>query len=294
MADPAIFRSRSDRQADWSRFPALDFFCLGQPAVREHNPRRSRPATDRFQIWGLTLDHIQLDPFIQPDPIDEKIRARLLRVVGQVGYVEAAGGGYARFLSKGRAAALHDFETTPDVGDRPLLELVAFDQDLDHRRRVKSGFIPSDELVEFWQRGMQSHITEFTPSSILPKLSQLLSAFDGNSLKEAFTKRLIRTLSVLANRQKHGLHDYHVFSRDGRFSVAVQHQILDRFPIVPDEATDFFSLLHRQLTEHLRQGGVFQGRWGRLTLRATNLVLNHENPERSRQNLTWKPADVIE
>jgi hypothetical protein len=99
-------------------------------------------------------------------------------------------------------------------------------------------------------------------------------------------------LSVLANRQKHGLNDYRLFGENGRFSVAVQHHVLDRFPIIPDEATEFFKLLNEELTKHLEAGGGVQGRWGKLSLKGRSLILRTDKAEATPAN--WKAANIIE
>jgi hypothetical protein len=186
-------------------------------------------------------------------------------------------------------------EATAKEADPPALEFFGFKNKLEQwRPAAPVQLTPSRELVGFWERGMESHLSEFTPKAFFKRVGELFSRQNHRRLADAFAKSFFRMLSVLANRQKHGLNDYRLFSENGRFSVEVQHQVLDRFPIIPDEATDFFKVLHADLEEYLRAGGIIQGRWGRLFLKGRSLILRNEKNERFASKQKWKIAKILE
>jgi hypothetical protein len=181
-----------------------------------------------------------------------------------------------------------------DTIDRPALEWASVQSEPELGRRASVGFIPSETLVSFWKRGLNSHISEFALPSLFDKVKGLSARADYGSLADAFAKKLTRMIAVLANRQRHQIQDYHLFSQNGRFSVSIQHNVLDRFPIIPDEATDFFGLLHEEIVTFLQNGGLLQGSWGKLSLKGNSLVLRSEKTESSTIGEKWKRANVLE
>lgn len=299
MSYPLSFpvRAKSNRPIpDWAVFPDLSIVILKRQSDRKL-PTRDRhfgievPTHIREKIlWQILSDQFMARgdfTKIKIEPWSAALR-RLNRVNNRIGpYIVTD---EARRVEVIYEAA---FPLEIEMEDRPPLELVAKPA-IEDRRRTNIRFTPSRALVGFWERGLQSHISEFTPESFFDKIKGLLGRTDYQSTAEAFARKFTRMVSVLANRQRHQIHDYREFSENGRFSVAVQHQLLDRFPIVPDEATQFFSLLHDELVGYLGAGGALQGRWGKLTLKGNGLTLRNEKREISEPAVKWKAANIIE
>jgi hypothetical protein len=155
-----------------------------------------------------------------------------------------------------------------------------------------SDFIPSATLVEYWRQGLNAHRANARRISRSSQSDRFLESQTKEELARAFSLRLRRMLSVIGNRQRYGIEDYKHIGAGERFSLEVQYQVLDRIQILPDEATEFFSLLYAELSQYLSYGGKLGGSWGELVLRDGSLELMTK-PEASVEE-PWEPAEVLE
>lgn len=133
-------------------------------------------------------------------------------------------------------------------------------------------FAPSAELVRYWSRAMHAYTKE-SRSPLAKRGIDFLSGQSEESIKSAFTERLSGLFGLLGYRQQHGLDDYNPLEAQGRFSVPIQHEILDSFVITLDEFGTFTSLLRQELREHLASNGEIAGDWGKLVLEDGAMVL---------------------
>jgi hypothetical protein len=143
----------------------------------------------------------------------------------------------------------------------------------DGQREARTAkFAPSTELVRYWSRAMRAYTKE-NGSPLAKRGIDFLSSQSDESIKSAFTDRLSGLFGLLGYRQQHGLENYNPLETEERFTVPIQHEILDSFVITLDEFGAFISLLRQELREHLARNGEIAGDWGRLLLDDGAMVL---------------------
>ena len=127
---------------------------------------------------------------------------------------------------------------------------------------LDSDFVPSQQLIDIWVRGVKSHFEEAQDEGQL--FSEILSNINDNNflVREFFYK--LRDIIINYAISKEGNTNKFIICLAGRFLVTFQDYILGKFFVRPDEGTEFFALLAAELIDWLRVGNQIQGDWGAL------------------------------
>ena len=124
-------------------------------------------------------------------------------------------------------------------------------------------FVPSVNLSGYLVRGFSSQIAH---SKMRSQIETVVAKPSLSRMAEVFSIQFKRLIATLANRVRHNQRQTRTIAEGARFDIPFQHTMLDRFILVPDEVTPFFSLLLEELTGYLSGGGTMTGRWGEFSL----------------------------
>jgi hypothetical protein len=125
--------------------------------------------------------------------------------------------------------------------------------------RMEETFTPSAALTQYWLNGLRafSSSAQFIPA-------ELLGAIKQSEIAQEFAKMLTATFGTIGQQLRYDEKPQRAITNAGRFAIAFQLALSDRFLIIPDEAGMFFELLSRELISALWAGTKLQGAWGRV------------------------------
>jgi hypothetical protein len=178
---------------------------------------------------------------------------------------------------------------------RGVFQRKALRVEVEHRPNVvkTEKFLPSKELTAFWTRGLRDHIQEMqTPSRL--KDGYEFAVRHSSQTTDILATRLKRIIALVANRQNSGIERTADLAKAGRFSLAFQHQILNRITVRPDESSEFFSMLFKELHAFLHMGGSLEGAWGRLRIKEETIFISPKGSVEVAVPGNWSRAEVIE
>jgi hypothetical protein len=134
---------------------------------------------------------------------------------------------------------------------------------------ISTSFTPSDELIQSWKENASSYGNR----------EAIMSAKSSEASAE-FSRMLKRLIAAFAQEMRYaGARNVVVADQYGDFDANLQLEISERFLLLPQKSTSFFSLLHRDLMS----GGedeIFSGGWGSFVRKSDNrllLELNRQN-----------------
>jgi len=157
---------------------------------------------------------------------------------------------------------------------------------------LTSAFTPTRRLTEFWLRGTEAVREEAKADSALDFPDSPLSK-EITEMQAQFGQRIRRMFASIANRQRHLGEPAPVVAKDGRFTMTVQAAILDRITVRPDEGSEFFELLYKELRHSIELGGGISGAWGRLRFSDSGIVM-HLEPQAVPSEEHWEKARLID
>lgn len=125
-------------------------------------------------------------------------------------------------------------------------------------------FFPSHELLGLWISGIQSYLDEAIPS--VDERRQLLKLQSNRRLlSQEFSRTIYQCIIQYAVMKSYDYTQFRI-CLNSRMVVSLQGHILSQFFIRPDEGSEFFALLVKELLNFLHRGNRFEGGWGKLVL----------------------------
>lgn len=185
------------------------------------------------------------------------------------------------------------FASSPNLGESTLRSFVEPEEASTWTQRRPTRFVPSEQLVSFTERGVQSLIEAAAEAQTQTPNFPISEKPTREELTQSISVRLERMLSTLGKRARQEGHAQLPISETGRFKLSVQYEILDRLPVRPDEGGEFFAHLYSEIVSFLHMGGHLGGAWGEVAERANDLYLMIK-PATAIAEESWEPAGDLE
>lgn len=161
-------------------------------------------------------------------------------------------------------------------------------QVVEPRIGLNEDFIASESLIHIWQNGVMSAFLESgLDEAEFEKLANKANKdfFLQKEFKAKLTDCVINFgLSKYRNSPMHLCFDW-------KFMLSFQNSIMARFFIRPDEASEFFSLLAKELNQWLHAGNIMDGDWGSLTSDGQGSITLNFSPIRAFKTRGFEPSD---
>jgi hypothetical protein len=107
------------------------------------------------------------------------------------------------------------------------------------------------------------------------------------------TRRLHRMFRSLASAARDDGFSYRMLSNGASWAIDVQYDLIDRFPVRPDETSEFLRALLIDVFNGARAGRRITGRWGEVQIAGKNeLILSIVPPSSSRDEAVTPPSTV--